>query len=223
MPNNFCLTCNKSFYVKPCYFKLGQGKYCSHECYHVSLRGKPRPDRWTTRVLVKCQDCGKSFYTYPKKIANNRGKFCSKKCFNKSKITSVQVSCGYCNKTITRIQSDISKNKLSYCSKACYGLSRIGKKHPNSKRQYISGGYSWIYCPDHPRATKMGYISEHSLIYEKFLKRYLTSEEVIHHINRNKTDNRFENLSYFANNALHIKYHRKLQRLAKQSIILQKS
>lgn len=57
-----------------------------------------------------------------------------------------------------------------------------------------SGGYIEIYFPLHPNARKNGYIKKHRLIMEKHLKRILFSEENVHHINGDKSDNRIKNL-----------------------------
>ncbi len=67
-------------------------------------------------------------------------------------------------------------------------------------------GYRYIYCPDHPNATKQGYVAEHRLAMEKHLGRYLTSEEVVHHIRRPKTNNHISNLELFATNADHLRH-----------------
>lgn len=71
-------------------------------------------------------------------------------------------------------------------------------------------GYIMIKKPDHPFRDNKGYIHEHRLIMEKHLGRYLTKDEVVHHINEVKDDNRIENLQLFPNNTEHIKYHHKL-------------
>lgn len=72
-----------------------------------------------------------------------------------------------------------------------------------------SSGYVWIKCEDHPRAHK-GYVLEHVLVAEKKLRRFLRPEEVVHHENEIKTDNRPENIRVFANNSEHRKHHQNL-------------
>jgi hypothetical protein len=54
-------------------------------------------------------------------------------------------------------------------------------------------GYYEIYSPNHP-AQHDGYILEHRYIMECHLKRYLSRDETVHHINEIKTDNRIKNL-----------------------------
>jgi transposase-like protein len=55
-------------------------------------------------------------------------------------------------------------------------------------------GYVCILSPSHPRADKVGYVPEHTLVMEKRIGRYLKENEVVHHINGIKGDNRIENL-----------------------------
>ena len=57
-----------------------------------------------------------------------------------------------------------------------------------------SQGYILRRIPGHPQADVNGYVLEHRLVMEAHLGRYLTREEICHHRNGDKTDNRIENL-----------------------------
>ena len=57
-----------------------------------------------------------------------------------------------------------------------------------------NSGYIWIYNPKHPSCNKKGYVLEHRLTMEKFIGRYLRSNEIIHHRNKVKDNNKIENL-----------------------------
>lgn len=71
-----------------------------------------------------------------------------------------------------------------------------------------SDGYIKVYCPDHPMATKDGYVMEHILVMEKKIGRYITRDEVVHHKNKIRDDNRIENLElmlFTDHSRLHLK------------------
>lgn len=57
-----------------------------------------------------------------------------------------------------------------------------------------SDGYVGIYFPDHPKSKKDGFIMEHVLIMECYIGRWLKDDEVVHHKNHVRDDNRIENL-----------------------------
>ena len=55
-------------------------------------------------------------------------------------------------------------------------------------------GYILVFMPDHSRADSQGYVREHILVWEKVHGRPVPEGYVVHHINRNRSDNRIENL-----------------------------
>jgi len=58
----------------------------------------------------------------------------------------------------------------------------------------LKNGYVLIYNPKHPNTSATGYVPEHRLIMEKHIGRYLKKNELVHHINGIRTDNRLKNL-----------------------------
>lgn len=65
-------------------------------------------------------------------------------------------------------------------------------------------GYILIRSPEHPMAKKDGYLLEHRLVMSGLLGRNLTKDEVVHHRNGIRSDNRPENLLLFASNGVHL-------------------
>lgn len=105
---------------------------------------------------------------------------------------------------------------------------RMGRKHTpeaieNMKRAHakfrmkgeghkvVVSGYIYVYYPTHKNCNGSGFVAEHRLVMEKHLGRYLTKDEVVHHINGIKNDNRIENLQLMTN-AEHTKHHNDLRR-----------
>ncbi len=76
----------------------------------------------------------------------------------------------------------------------------------------MRGGYRYVYKPDHPSAIKAGYVLEHRLVMETKLRRPLTKQEVVHHINHNKVDNNPENLTLLESTGKHFIAHHLRQR-----------
>ena len=122
---------------------------------------------------------------------------------------SKQISLGLPNPKKGKHLSEKSKQKISIKAKARL-LDMT--KHPSWKggRRISANGYIEIRVKDHPR-NRGGYVFEHILVMERMIGRYLTKEEVVHHINQNKQDNRVENLMLFQNRKDHAVYHKNLR------------
>ncbi len=85
---------------------------------------------------------------------------------------------------------------------------RGGAGHPNwNGGSSVDGdGYVSIWMPGHPSARKSGRVLEHRLVMEAHLGRTLRADEVVHHRNGDRADNRIENLEVFASNAEHLRH-----------------
>ena len=80
----------------------------------------------------------------------------------------------------------------------------------NFKGRIKRKGYIGVYVPDHPHKDVHNYVFEHRLVMEKIIKRYLKPEEIVHHVNGIKDDNRPKNLRLFPNIKAHQEYHNKI-------------
>lgn len=88
------------------------------------------------------------------------------------------------------------EHRLKVIASLRNGDAARGENNPSWKggKSLTKDGYILVRCPNHPNVRSNGYYPEHRLVMEKTIGRYLLREEVVHHKNGNKTDNRPENL-----------------------------
>jgi len=79
-------------------------------------------------------------------------------------------------------------------------LKKVARKTNYAKT--LLNGYVYIRDTERGRA-----VQEHRKIMELHIGRELNRNEVVHHKNRNKSDNRIENLELLKNNSDHRKHH----------------
>lgn len=91
----------------------------------------------------------------------------------------------------------------------CLGIAQRGADNPayGGGRYTDPNGYVHVLRPEHPAADVRGYVYEHRLIAEATVGRQLRTEEVVHHRNGRKDDNRPENLEVLASQAEHMARH----------------
>lgn len=68
-------------------------------------------------------------------------------------------------------------------------------------------GYITVYAPNHPRSWGNGMIYEHTLVAEQKLHRPLSAQEVVHHIDYDRSNNDPSNLLVFATEQEHTRFH----------------
>ena len=75
------------------------------------------------------------------------------------------------------------------------------EKHYNWKggKTITHNGYILVKMPKHPSAFVTGYVLEHRIVMEKHIGRFLKRNELVHHRNCIKHDNRIENLEIVIN------------------------
>jgi len=187
-----CEQCGKEFTVPPVEVRRGR-RFCSPSCWY---------DHKRERVKSTCKICGKEFETRQYEINRGKGKFCSREC------SSIYHS-RFCGKDHWNYGAEFTEEHKRKISEA-----QIGKKSHNwngGKRKRNSGprkGYVEI-------TVDGKYVLEHRHIAEGVLGRKLKKNEIVHHINGDKSDNRHCNL-LICTNSYHQWFERKMAHLYKQ-------
>lgn len=164
MPQKPCPTCGVEI--------TGRArKFCSVQC---RAQGHRRPAQ-------ECRACGQTFQP-----TQTGRKFCSKACADSAMVLPPAL-CELC-----RTEYQPRSSKSQFCSRTCAakasGLAKRKGPHLSAR------GYVIEYAPEHPMAMRTGYIQQHRRVMAEHLGRLLGPDEVVHHKNEIKTDNRPENL-----------------------------
>jgi hypothetical protein len=129
-----------------------------------------------------CKWCGVEFFAYRLRV------YCSKPCADQGLVKRQDVHCLHCGALFhPRGRKD---RPQKFCSAGCQAVHMSGTQHPNwtGGRSLDSAGYVRVVTGRDERKR------EHRIVAEAQLGRPLQPDEVVHHKNGDKTDNRPENL-----------------------------
>ena len=174
-----------------------------------------------SRILpLRCGCCGK-FICVPQYKLNKNSKnyFCDKICYGVFQRKRKIINCEICHKE-REIPLSIYKQGARCCSRKCHHIYQSIRPqiYGEENHAYINGrthtakGYILILKSDHPNKNTNGYVYEHRLVMEKYLGRYLTKKEVVHHKDENPSNNKISNLKLFKHKNEHLLYHLKLNK-----------
>lgn len=107
----------------------------------------------------------------------------------------------------------MSKSRNKGKDNPMYG--KTGEKCPGFKggRVIRWDGSVRILMPAHKYADSQNYVYEHRLIMEKKIRRFLKPDEIVHHIDEDRSNNRIENLRLMTDSkhkAMHCLKHKRL-------------
>lgn len=159
-------------------------------------------------MLTNCEGCKKEFECPNRKYnfntKNSMKIYCSNRCYNKHKSEkhSIKINCANCGKEIHKPKAELKQSKTGnlYCSRSCSAANnnRLFKKwenHPsykNGKSQY--------------RNYKLNSI-ENKICKRCGFDNILALE--VHHIDRNRKNNKLENLEILCCNCHRIEHRNK--------------
>lgn len=148
---------------------------------------------------VKCARCGKVFYAKPNWLKIGWGKYCSRNCvFEKQKLGKL-VNCFVCNKEVYKSPKALKRSKSGnfFCTKSCQTIWRngvfVGPNHGNWK----GGEKSYR---DVLLRAKVSQVCGRCKIHD-------TRILAVHHLDRNRQNNKVDNLIWLCHNCHYLIHH----------------
>lgn len=130
-------------------------------------------------------------------------------------VESITRPCDQCGQPVTRKPYALRANRVT-CSAECLKAlqRRLSAAQPRGAGAYRwkggthrHQGYVLVFMPEHPQASRSGYVRRSHLVMESALGRPIAPHEVVHHINEVRDDDRPENLEVLPSQAHHVRHH----------------
>lgn len=159
-----------------------------------------------TMPMAKCKICSGEFYAKPFWVKRGFGIYCSAKCQHEGRKTGKTIQCFICGKEKYKTLKALrhSKSKKYFCGKSCQTVWRnsivyIGKNHPNWK----AGEYTYRDIMLRNKITQV-------------CKKCKTTDKrilVVHHLDRNRKNNKLSNLVWLCHNCHFLAHHYDIERV----------
>ena len=153
--------------------------------------------------IIKCQQCQRDFYAKPYLVRHGYGIFCSRACHHKGMTKRLGVVCAICSKAINLSPSQIARSNSGkfFCNKSCQTIWR-NKEFVGSKHLRWRGGNT-LYRKILEKSNQKKRCTRCSLKDTRVL--------AVHHIDKNKKNNKVENLVWMCHNCHYLIHYDKVE------------